>query len=178
MGQLQERFNADGFLINAERRLPEGLVRRAGEGMMAVRRGEYDTGRPPEKSPWKPGDPEHLLCKIEQPQFANRAIHELVSHPLLGQLAAEAIGATMVQVWWVQLLYKPPTPTNQKSGTNVGWHQDRSYWGAWEADSELFTAWIAISDVTADAGPMLFVPGSHKWGFSPNSDFLRRISKH
>ena len=76
----------------------------------------------------------------------------------------------MVQVWWTQLLYKPPqaaAPTN----TTIGWHQDRSYWGAWEEGSELFTAWVALSDVTAESGPMKFVRGSHRWGFLEGSDF-------
>jgi hypothetical protein len=171
MSAIRERFEEEGYLINTERRLPEGVVRRAADGMMALRRGEYDTGRGPERSPWKPGDPEHLLCKIEQPQMASRAIFELISHPILGELAGAATGAKWVQVWWVQLLFKPPARPGKQQGTNVGWHQDRSYWGAWEADSELFTAWVAVSDVTADAGPMRFVPGSHRWGLSAASDF-------
>ena len=50
-----------------------------------------------------PGDDPKALCKIEMPQFASHAIMDLVSHPALGQLAAEVTGAKMVQVWWVQL---------------------------------------------------------------------------
>jgi ectoine hydroxylase-related dioxygenase (phytanoyl-CoA dioxygenase family) len=46
----------------------------------------------------------------------------------------------------------------------VGWHQDWQYWRYWEDDSELFTAWIAISDVQEDLGPVSFLVGSHQWG--------------
>jgi hypothetical protein len=169
--ELKDRYDRDGFLINATDLLPEGVVRRAAEGMAAVRRGEYDTGKPPESSPWKPGDSDNVLCKIEQPQLASSAIGELIRHPLLGEWAAAATGAKRVQVWWVQLLHKPPTPVNVKSGTNVGWHQDRAYWGAWTPQSELFTLWVALSDVTAQSGPMAFVPGSHRWGLQAASDF-------
>ena len=76
----------------------------------------------------------------------------------------------MVQVWWTQLLYKPPQSA-QPTNTVIGWHQDRSYWGVWEEGSELFTAWVALSDVTPSTGPMKFVRGSHRWGFLDGSDF-------
>ena len=59
----------------------------------------------------------------------------------------------------------------RQRGTNVGWHQDYNYWSAWEEGSELFTAWVALSDVTAASGPMQFVVGSHEWGLSTESDF-------
>ena len=64
-------------------------------------------------------------------QQANRAIRELVGHEALGEWAAKITGAEWVQVWWVQLLYKPSSDENA-SNVHVGWHQDRHYWGAWE----------------------------------------------
>jgi ectoine hydroxylase-related dioxygenase (phytanoyl-CoA dioxygenase family) len=105
------------------------------------------------------------------PQVANRAVMELVSHPTLGALAAAITGAEWVQVWWVQLLYKPPAGPDGLGSTHVGWHQDRQYWSAWEEGSELFTAWVALSDVTPEAGPMRFVRGSHHWGLLNQGDF-------
>ncbi len=166
----KSRYETDGYLILPQPVIPAELVMRAVEGMDAIRRGEYDTGRPPCSSPWKPGDDPNKLCKIEQPQFASKAVFELVSHPELGRWAAQITGATMVQAWWVQLLYKPPHVGN--ANTNVGWHQDQSYWGIWEDGSQLLTAWVAISDVTADSGPMFFAKGSHKWGLRNQGDFF------
>jgi hypothetical protein len=167
---IRQAYEADGFYINAERRLPPDLVSRAAEGLMSIRRGEYDTGRAPEDAP-APSTREDVLCKIEMPQFANKAVRELVGHPLIGQVAAEATGADWVQVWWVQLLYKPPSTQGAGATTNVGWHQDRNYWQRWDEGSELFTAWVALSDVTAASGPMIFARGSHKWGLMTGSDF-------
>src|SRR5437868_3084112 len=140
--RAQQRYEADGFYIQQEPLFPPDLLARAVAGMDAVRRGEYDTGRPPQPSPWNPGDDLNKLCKIEQPQFASRAIRGLLCYLTLGALAAELTGAAMVQVWWVQLLYKPSAPAGTLAGTNIGWHQDRTYWGNWEEGSELFTAWI------------------------------------
>lgn len=165
------RYRRDGFVVCRQPLLPLDVVERAKAGMDAVRAGEYDTGTPPRPSRWKPGDDPNALCKIEKPQIASRAIMELVSHPLLGAKAAQVSGAEAVQVWWVQLLYKPPSRPGQQAGTNIGWHQDYNYWGAWEEESELFTAWVALSDVGPDSGPMNFVVGSHRWGLSTESDF-------
>jgi phytanoyl-CoA dioxygenase PhyH len=164
------RFEADGFYLHAQPVIPGELIRDAIAGQDALRRGEYETGIPPQPSYWNPGDDPGKLCKIEMPQVANRAIMALVSHPALGALAAEVTGARMVQVWWVQLLVKPPSDLEGGGGTNIGWHQDRHYWQIWEEGSELFTAWVALSDVTAEAGPMRFVRGSHRWGLQ-QSDF-------
>ncbi|MEK6571592.1 MAG: phytanoyl-CoA dioxygenase family protein [Bacteroidota bacterium] len=165
------KYESDGFYISSAPVIPLELVQRAIAGMDAVRAGIYDTGLPPQWSPWNPGDDPRKLCKIEMPQVANRAIMELVSHPALGKLAAEITGARLVQVWWVQLLYKPPQDSETTFHTNVGWHQDRQYWQEWEIESELFTAWVALSNVTSDSGPMKFVRGSHKWGFLNKGDF-------
>lgn len=170
LSPLRQRYRKDGFYISSTSVLPAATVEAATTGMDAIRRGEYDTGRPPCGSPWNPGDDPNKLCKIEQPQFASRGVMDLVSHPSLGQLAAELTGAKWVQVWWVQLLYKPPISADYR--TNIGYHQDRAYWGSWEEESELFTAWVAVSDVGENCGPMKFVRGSHRWGLRKEGDFF------
>jgi phytanoyl-CoA dioxygenase PhyH len=162
------RYEADGFSLHASPVVPDDVIRRAVAGQDAVRGGIYETGIPPQKSYWNPGDDPRKLVKIEMSQVANRGIMELVSHPAIGELAAALTGARMVQVWWVQLLIKPPA--DPEGQTNVGWHQDRHYWQVWEEGSELFTAWVALSDVTPEAGPMRFLRGSHRWGLQ-QSDF-------
>lgn len=164
-------YERKGFAVHETPLLSSDVVDAARQGMDAVRRGEYDTGRGPQPSPWNPGDADDVLCKIEMPQLANRAIHALVSDRDLGAWAAQVTGADWIQVWWVQLLHKPST-TGSATGVNVGWHQDRQYWGAWEEGSELFTAWVALSDVGETSGPMRFIGGSHQWGFRGEGDFF------
>jgi hypothetical protein len=171
LSTARSKYEADGFYIHPEPLIPADLVERATLGMDAVRAGQYETGVPPRPSFWKPGDDPRKLGKIEMPQIANRSIMELVSHPALGEIAAEITGAKMVQVWWVQLLYKPPADPEGVGKTNVGWHQDRQYWQIWEEGSQLFTAWVALSDVTEDSGPMRFIRRSHRWGFLGKGDF-------
>ncbi len=171
---LREHYERDGFYIHAAPVLPPDLLERAARGIEDVRDGTYDTGEAPVERRWNPGDDPRALCKIEQPQRASRALYEAICAPRLGELAAAITCARMVQVWWVQLLYKPSTSDVSSSGaaTNVGWHQDQASWHAWAEGSELFTAWLALSDVTPDAGPLVFVPGSHHWGLRDGGDFF------
>lgn len=165
-------FEADGYYLYTQPLIPTDVVQGAIDGMDALRRGEYETGRPPAPSFWNPGDPPNKLVKIEMPQISDRRIHRLVSHPALGRLAAEITGAAWVQVWWVQLLIKPPADEQNVKAT-VGWHQDYHYWrSSWDDDSQLFTAWVALTDVTEAAGPMKFVRGSQRWGLLEQSDFF------
>src|SRR4051794_18304396 len=66
-------YEANGFTLSQEPIIPAELVARAVTGMDAIRAGDYDTGRAPQPSSWKPGDDPNRLCKIEQPQFASSA---------------------------------------------------------------------------------------------------------
>jgi ectoine hydroxylase-related dioxygenase (phytanoyl-CoA dioxygenase family) len=167
----KERYARDGFLIHPEPVLAPDLCARAAAALTDVRAGIYDTGAPPDGRAWNPGDDPKVLCKIEQPQISSTALQEALRSPLLGAVAGAVTGAQAVQVWWVQGLYKPGDPAGV-ARAQVGWHQDLSYWSAWEEGSELFTAWLALSDVGPESGPMVFVPGSHRWGLLPGGDFF------
>src|SRR5437763_753180 len=82
---------------------PVHLVRRAAARMDAVIDGSYETGVPPFRRFWNPGDDPGGLRKIDDAHFSDRTIYELVSHPAIGDWAADVTGAAMVQVWSVQL---------------------------------------------------------------------------
>ena len=61
-------------------------------------------------------------------------------------------------------------PSDNESG-NAGWHRDAQYWPFWSQNG-LFTAWIALSDVTPESGPVRFIPGSHLWVDVKGMDFF------
>ena len=164
-------YQENGFYLHTEPVLSPEAIAAAVRGMELVRDGHYETGIPPEDSPWTPGDDPRKLVKIEMAQQCNRAIMAAVANPRLGEVAARITGASMIQAWWVQLLMKPPVTPGGDFKTNVGWHQDLQYWDCWEPGSEVFTAWLALSDVTEAAGAMHFVPGSHTWGLLNQGDF-------
>lgn len=153
------QYAEDGFFILPEPIVPSELVERAVTHMDAVMACEYETGVPPHSRRWNPGDDERIIRKIDQPHLSDLTILELFTYPAIGEWAARITGAQMIQLWAAQMLYKPP---GGDALGNVGWHQDKLYWSYWEG--EVFTAWIALSNVTEENGAMRFVRGSHTWG--------------
>jgi ectoine hydroxylase-related dioxygenase (phytanoyl-CoA dioxygenase family) len=150
--------------------LPPTLVQRVHAAMDDVMAGRYETGQKPLRHEPPGFNPARDLTKIDQPHLANRTIFAAITQPAFGAAIAAITGARRVQVWAVQLLHKPGGSTATAS---VGWHQDFQYWHKWwTPDSRLFTAWLAISNVAADSGPMCFVPGSHRWGFLNAGNFF------
>ena len=163
-----EQYQRDGFFL-APPVIPQELIERVIPRMDAVIAGEYETGRGPHARHFPDDAPPEKLRKIDQPHLCDRTIREVIAHPELGRWAAEITGARRIQAWAVQLLVKPPGGT--KAGT-VGIHQDRQYWSYWNDPQHVFTAWLAISDVRIESGPMIFARGSHRWGFLNQGDFF------
>ena len=92
--------------------------------------------------------------------------------PLLAKLArtpavldsVESILGPNILAWSVELFIKEANTTKI-----VSWHQDITYWGMGETNDEV-TAWIALTDVTVEAGCMRFIPGSHVGGIVSHKD--------
>jgi hypothetical protein len=159
-----ERYARDGFYLSPQIIEPD-LIRRVSAALDEQASAEPFRSLPPT-----------TLRKMDGAQIHFPAVHELCSHPVIGRLAAALTDASMIQCFVTQELIKPPGGTET---ANVGWHQDYQYWQEM-VRGDLLTAWVALSDVTEDAGPMRFVVGSHKWGllnagdfFSGNLDALR-----
>ncbi|MEL7171506.1 MAG: phytanoyl-CoA dioxygenase family protein [Pseudomonadota bacterium] len=68
----------------------------------------------------------------------------------------ESILGPDVLVWSCEFIVK-----EARTDKVIAWHQDLTYWGMDGSDHEV-TAWVALSDASAEAGCMRFVPGSHK----------------
>ena len=169
MNDIAGQFENDGVLI-APAVIPPDLLARVRRRIEAVCAGEYETGIAPGGTPPALAVSPKALVKIDNAHRSDRTILELVSHPEIGRLAAAITGASFVQVFATQLLIKPPAAA-APGQSNVGWHQDQEYWDA-ALEGELLTAWVAISDVTADSGPMRFVRGSNHWGLLKSGDFF------
>jgi ectoine hydroxylase-related dioxygenase (phytanoyl-CoA dioxygenase family) len=161
------QFERDGFYI-VPSVIPPKLLARVRKRIDAVYAGEYETGIAPCGNPKGTKEPPQKLVKIDNAHRSDRTIFELVTHPAIGQWAAALTGAKMIQLFACQMLIKPP---GGQGGVNVGWHQDQEYWDH-AMTGEMFTAWVAVSNVTAESGPMRFVPGSNHWGLQKAGDFF------
>ena len=78
--------------------------------------------------------------------------------------AIEGVLGPNLLVWSCELFIK-----EAGSEKIVSWHQDMTYWGMGGSDKQA-TAWIAITNVSEEAGCMRFVPGSHKQQLIPHID--------
>jgi ectoine hydroxylase-related dioxygenase (phytanoyl-CoA dioxygenase family) len=88
---------------------------------------------------------------------------EIARHPAILDCVESILGPDLL-VWSVELFIKEPG-----DGSVVSWHQDITYWGMGETDEEV-TAWLALSDVSVEAGCMRFIPGSHTNGIVAHHD--------
>lgn len=162
----QQHYDSDGFCVVPGLLDPAELPD-AWAVMDRIIMGDYVTGVAP--SHVDPNDdPANQLQRVNQPQIADPAVTELLLRSRIGEAAAALTGADMVQAWAVQLIRKPSTTAHT---ANVGWHQDDDYWHRWW-EGEVFTCWLALTDVTADAGPVRFVRGSHRWGYLGGGNFF------
>ena len=78
--------------------------------------------------------------------------------------AVEAVLGPNLLCWSTNFFIKEP-----KDGGFVSWHQDATYWGL-EPHDAICTAWLALSDVPMESGPMKFLAGSHESGQIAHSD--------
>lgn len=89
----------------------------------------------------------HHLCQ---------GIYDLVTHPVVLDCVEDLIGPNIV-CWGSHYFCKMPGDKRA-----VPFHQDSPYWPFRPAHA--VTIWLAIDNVQADAGPLCFLPGSHRQG--------------
>ena len=138
------------------------------QGLWRIINGEYRSGRKPESRFWNPGDDPHAIIKIDKPHLSDSSVWELITNKKLGQLLARATKATYIQIWHSQVVWKPRCK-DQKG--NAGWHRDSQYWPFWSKKG-LYTAWIALTDVSINSGPIRFLRGSNLWETVQGLDFF------
>jgi hypothetical protein len=152
------KYEREGYYIGADV-FSERETEQAYIGAMEVFDGKYDLAGEPAWGKFKREQVGRSLVKVNDAHIANRSLRSIVCSPKLGKWAAAITGAHMLQVFATQLIHKP---SHVNASGNIGRHQDRAYWN--HMDGNVFTAWVAFSDVTEDSGPMVFVKGSHRWG--------------
>src|SRR5438876_9256690 len=87
-------------------------------------------------------------------------VHALVRHPAILDAVEDLIGPDILvytSTWFI----KEPAST-----AIAAWHQDATYFGL--RPYVHVTAWLALTDATAENGCMEFLPGSHARGQLPH----------
>lgn len=93
----------------------------------------------------------HLRCP---------ALLDLVHRPEILEPVADLLGPDLL-CRSVSVFLKEPTDP-----AHVAWHQDAAYWGLEPPD--LITAWVALTDSTAENGALEVLPGSHRTPLLPH----------
>ena len=146
----------------------------AKEGLWEVILGKYETGVEPENRFWNPGDNPKSIIKIDKPHLCSTALFDLITDKSFGKELARVTGASMIQAWHSQAVWKP---SGGGEAGNAGWHRDIQYWPFWKPEG-VFTAWIALTDVAQDSGPVRYIAGSNQWDMVDGLDFFDKgISK-
>jgi non-haem Fe2+, alpha-ketoglutarate-dependent halogenase len=96
------------------------------------------------------------IDRLRHLQLFHRWAHDLVLHPRLLDAVEDVLGSDIL-VHSTTIFWKRP-----HDPAYVSWHQDGYYFGLSELN--YVSAWLALSDSSADNGCMRVVRGSHRSG--------------
>lgn len=154
------QFDKDGFLI-VERIIDSARVERVIEAMDRVYCGLYNRDVRPAavRKPITPFGTKRSVRWILNARTVDADLWAIATDPVLGRAATRLLRTSSVSIVEDQLLDKPD------HGAPVNLHQDYSYW-RFSTSVNMLTCWIALSDMTAEMGPIELARGSHRWGFA------------
>jgi phytanoyl-CoA dioxygenase PhyH len=107
-----------------------------------------------------------LTSDATDPRYRSRThvllrwVHGLVAHPAILDAVESLIGPDILVYTSTWFIKEPGTPTI------AAWHQDATYFGL--RPYVHVTAWLALTDATAENGCMEFLPGSQRLGQLPH----------
>jgi non-haem Fe2+, alpha-ketoglutarate-dependent halogenase len=84
-------------------------------------------------------------------------LDQLIRHPAILDAVEDVLGPNIL-CWASNFFVKEP-----ENPDYVSWHQDSLYWGL--DPSDVVTAWVALSESTAENGAMRVIPGTHQQDF-------------
>jgi len=156
-----DAFDRDGFLIVEEGLVPDGALELLRDRFLRLFDGDYETGVKPDEVNWVRGrDPEDRTRQICNGWKADTIVAAQVLSERTGRLTAQLARYRGVRLLQDNVLWKPP-------GTKaIGFHQDASY-ADYLVPAEMITCWISLHDLPAEAGPIEYVRGSHRWPRTP-----------
>jgi len=162
------RFREDGYWIS-EKLIDDDWIERLRRATDRIFSGDYDGDAYPMYGEFAAESNPQRIRKIDNGFWVNDEVRTMVTHPIIGEIAAELMETDEVRLWHDQVISKPGAGTIANNSGNVGWHQDYGYWQA-SSTSNMITCWIALQDTDLVNGGMTTIVGSHKWGLIPDSN--------
>ena len=157
-----QSYREQGFLV-----LPRVLSMTAVEELRTrldrILQGDYPTGVPPDKiptikhlNPLGPNAKKRVLQLINVHK-SDPLYRELALHPVLGRLLQSLLQTnTPARLAQDQIWAKPP------GSPALSFHRDSPYF-MFQPSSSIVTVWVALDDMRAEKGPLVYAPTSHRW---------------
>ncbi|WP_442505064.1 phytanoyl-CoA dioxygenase family protein [Novipirellula sp. SH528] len=123
--------------------------------------GDYASGMPPKYRTAEPISVSSKMCRVSYPSICDPDISSILKGSGIGRAAAGLIGCNGIQAWFIHALRKPPVTRSEENVGYIGWHQDGQYARNF-MHGDFTTAFISLTDVDEDCGPVRYVNGSHR----------------
>ncbi|MDW5265514.1 MAG: phytanoyl-CoA dioxygenase family protein [Edaphobacter sp.] len=154
-----EHYERNGY-VTSPRIIPDELIEEALYGVHRYYAGERDWQLPISGGflDWRAEQGAGLRIN-DYVSLQNPELRKLVTSCELGQAFASLMRAETVRLFHDQLIGKPPDSSDK---TAIGWHVDAAYWRTCTS-IRMMTAWIPLVEYAIDMGPLMVIPGSHRW---------------
>jgi predicted enzyme related to lactoylglutathione lyase len=154
-----EHFDQFGYAVSPAI-IPDDLIAEANYGVSRYYAGERDWPLPISGGylDWRPEHGDGLRIN-DYVSLQNRELRSLVMCEALGRAFSALSHSAVVRLFHDQLISKPPKLGDQSA---IGWHVDGAYWRTCTSQ-RMLTAWIPLEDYEIEMGPIMIVPGSHRW---------------
>jgi ectoine hydroxylase-related dioxygenase (phytanoyl-CoA dioxygenase family) len=155
--EQRRKYDEDGFLI-VERLVDPAFCDALAARYEPLFAGEFETGTNPDTylTPFAKGDHTPRTRWMTNPWYSDHTIAHFAFDATIGKNIATLNGWAGTRLCQQNIHWKPP------GSPPLSMHQDTSY-HLWCDPAEMASCWVALSDTTADGGPLLFARGSHKW---------------
>ena len=158
-----EKYYEDGFIV-FEEFLDAQEIDRLKARFEPLFRGQWQTGLAPDEVNWQYGrDQDNRTRQLCNTWKADYSIASVVLQPTIGRVAAQLSGWEGTRLHLDNAIWKPP------GASGLSMHQDGSY-NHYMVPNVMTSLWMALTDTKADAGTVLYVRGSHKWGEAPKPE--------
>ena len=152
-----EAYKQDGF-VTFDEFLDSDEIERLKSRFEPLFHGQWETGLAPDEINWQYGrDGEDRTRQLCNTWKADYSIASVVLQPTIGRIAAQLSGWEGTRLHLDNVIWKPP------GASGLAMHQDGSY-NHYMVPNAMTSLWMALTETSLDAGTVLYVRGSHRWG--------------